>query len=168
MSTKKTYFSSLLAASVLALAGCRPATGSPPPLNDTSWLKDMAHSDQKSAEFAGKVELFYQAVEKQDWPTSYDIRTATFKQDVTRESYLKQMAVDGKVLDSYKVLNCHTYNMNGDDTAAELIMEFYSHGIHSYSCARWIKRGGKWMCDEPGLSGLLTSMRPPDWTWKTN
>ena len=168
MSTKKTYFSSLLAASVLALAGCRPATGSPPPLNDTSWLKDMAHSDQKSAEFAGKVELFYQAVEKQDWPTSYDMRTATFKQLVTRENYLKQIADGGKVLDSYKVLNDHRYSFNGDDVAAELIMEFYSRGIRSYSCARWVKRGGKWMCDEPGLSGLLISLSPPDWTWKTD
>ncbi len=100
------------------------------------------------------MELFYQAVEKQDWPTSYDMRTAAFKQLVTTENYLKQMADGGKVLDSYKVLHRQLYSMNGDEVAAELIMEFYSRGVHSYSCARWIKRGGKWMCDEPGLSGF--------------
>jgi hypothetical protein len=116
----------------------------------------------------GRVELVYQALEKEDWPTSYDMRTASFKQLVTREYYLKQMADGGKILDSYKVLNSGMYSMNGDDIAAELIMEFNSRGIHSYSCARWIKRSGKWMCDEPGLGGSLKNLRTPDWTWKTD
>jgi hypothetical protein len=170
VSTVKTKISSLLAASILALAGCSSAAASDSPVKKTSWQKDMAHIDQKSAEFAEKVELFYQALEKRDWPTSYDMRTAAFKQMVTREHYLKQMTEGGKVLDNHKVLSSHTYSMNGDDTAAEVIIEFNpgGGGVHSYNCARWIKRDGKWMCDEPGLSGLLISLSPPDWTWKIN
>ncbi len=165
----KTNLSFFLAASLLALAYSLRAMPSPPSLNNASWVKDMAYQGQKSAEFAGKVELFYQAIEKKDWPTSYDMRTATFKQLVMREHYLKEMGNGGKILDSYKVLGGRMYgSTTGDFTAAELIMEFYSHGTHSYSCARWIKRDGKWMCDEPGLSGLLMSLRPPDWTWNSN
>ena len=144
----KTIFSSLLAASVLALAGCGPATGSDSPANDTSQLDEMAKTDPQSAEFVGRVKLFYQALEKKDWPTSYDMRTATFKHDVTREYYLRQMAEGGQALDSYKVLSGHMYGgTNHDLTAAELIMEFNpgGGGVHSYSCARWIKRGGNWM-----------------------
>lgn len=165
----KANFSSLLAASVLVLAGCGPATTSDSPVKETTWQKDMAHIDQKSAEFAGKVELFYQAIEKKDWPTSYEMRTAAFKKMVTRENYLKQMANGRKVLDSHKVLSSNRYSMNGDDTAAEVIMEFNpgGSGAHSFRCARWIKRNGNWMCEEPGLSGLLTSFSPPDWTWKS-
>lgn len=170
VSAMKTEFSSLLAASILAFAGCGPAAASDSPVEQTSWQKDMAHIDKKSAEFAGQVELFYQAIEKEDWPTSYDMRTADFKQMVTREHYLKQMANGGSVLNSHKVLSSRRYGMNGDDTAAEVIIEFNpgGGGVHSYSCARWIKRNGKWMCDEPGLSGLLISFSPPDWTWKSN
>jgi hypothetical protein len=124
----------------------------------------MARSDAKAAEFAQKVELYYQALEKKDWPTSYDMRTANFKQDVTRELYLKQMADYGKSLHSYKVLNVRLYGgTDGDYTAAEIIMEFNEGGMVSYRCARWIKRGGIWTCDEPGLGGLLTSTRIPDW-----
>ena len=160
----KTYCRFILSAFVLVLAGCNPAAVTNAPPNDTSRLDSMARSDAKSADFAQRVELYYQSIQKKDWPTSYDMRTANFKQDVTRDVYLKQMADSGENLTSYKVLNVRLFGgTNGDYTAAEIIMEFNEGGMVSYSCARWIKRGGNWTCDEPGLSGFLTSTRIPDW-----
>lgn len=164
----KTFFGFILAASILTLVGCTPAAKTTTSANDTSRLDSMAQHDAQSAEFAQKVELYYQAIEKKDWPTTYDMRTSNFKQDVTRDLYLKQMTDSGENLTSYKVLNVRMYSSaSGDDTAAELIMEFNEAGMVSYSCARWIKRDGNWLCDEPGLSAaLLTSLRIPDWVTK--
>ena len=162
----KTHLNSILAVCVLLFASCSPDAKTNALANDTSRLDSMAQRDAKSKEFAQKVELYYQSLQQKDWPTSYDMRTASFKQDVTREYYLKQMADDGRSwrLSSYKVLKVSLYGgMTGDYTAAEIIMEFHEGGIVSYSCARWIKRGGNWFCDEPGLGGLLTSTRIPDW-----
>jgi hypothetical protein len=162
----KTYCYVILLVSVLAVAGCSPAAETNSTPNDTSRLNSMAQKDQKSAEFAKAFELYYQSLQKKDWPTSYDMRTANFKKDVTRDVYLKEMADHGENLTSYKVLNVRLYGgTNGDYTAAEIIMEFNEGGMVSYSCARWIKRGGNWTCDEPGLSGsgFLTSTRIPDW-----
>jgi hypothetical protein len=160
----KTNCSFILLAAILAVVGCSPDAETNAPANDTSRLDSMAQIDQKHAEFAKAVELYYQSLQKKDWPTSYDMRTATFKQDVTREVYLKKMADDGKRLTSYKILNVRLYSdESGNDTAGEIIMEFNEAGIDSYGSARWIKQGGNWMCDEPGLSGLLQSLRAPDW-----
>jgi hypothetical protein len=127
----------------------------------------MAQDDQHSAEFVARVKHFYQALQKKDWPTSYDIRTADYKRDVTRDFYLKQMANDGKQwnLNSYKVLNIKRYgDARGDFTAVQMIMEFSETGTHSYNISLWKKEGGSWQCEEPGLDGpvLLRSMRVPD------
>jgi len=160
----KTYCRFILLASILALAGCSPAAETNAPANDTWRLDDMARGQPHAADFVARVKLYYQSLEKKDWPTSYDMRTANFKQDVTKDYYLKDMADSRENLTSYKVLGVHSYgDTNGNDTAAEIIMEFHEGGMVSYSCARWIKRGGVWMCDEPGLSGLLHSTRVPDW-----
>jgi hypothetical protein len=157
----------ILLAFLLALAGCSPAAETNAPLNDTSRLDSTAQTDKKSAEFAQRVELYYQSLEKKDWPTSYDMRTTDFKHVVARDLYLKEMAESRENLTSYKVLGARLYgDTSGDYTAAEIIIEFHEGGMVSYGCARWIKRGGIWMCDEPGLSGLLTSMRIPDWITK--
>ena len=92
------------------------------------------------------------------------MRTSDSKQDVTRSTYLKQVGDSGETLTSYKVLNVHTYaGPGGGYQAAEIVMEFHEGGMVSYSCARWIRRFGKWLCEEPGLSGFLTSTRIPDW-----
>ena len=161
----KTYYRSILLASILALAGCSPAAWTNAPANDTRRLDDMARTRPKAADFVARVKLYYQSLEKKDWPTSYDMRTASFKHDVTRDYYLKEMAKDRETLTSYKVLGVRSYeDTSGDDMAAEIIMEFHQGGMVSHSCARWIKRGGVWICDEPGLNGLLTSTRIPDWT----
>jgi hypothetical protein len=124
------------------------------------------HDGGKAAEFAQKVELYYGAVEKKDWATTYDMRTSAFKHDVTRDLYLRQISDAGENLRSYKVLNVRMYGgITGGYTAAELIMEFHEGGIDSYDCSRWIMRDGNWMCDEPGLIGaFLSSTRIPDWT----
>jgi len=64
-------------------------------------------------------------------------------------------------------LNVHLFGgAPGDLTAAEIIMEFNEGGTVSYSYTRWVRRGGNCVCDEPGLSGLLRSMRMPDWITK--
>jgi hypothetical protein len=107
------------------------------------------------------VKRFYQAVEDRDWPTSYDMRTADFKGDVTRDLYLGKMAKDGQRLNSYKVLSVQTFADGAGYKAAQIMMEF-DHGS-SYGCARWKKVVGVWLCEEPGLSALLTSTRIPDW-----
>jgi hypothetical protein len=159
-------FSFLLVASVFAFSGCSRASETSTLTNDTWRLDSMTKEGGKSAEFAQKVELYYGALEKKDWATSYDLRTSAFKHDVARNLYLKQIGDAGENLRSYKVLNVRMYgDMTGDYMAAELIMEFQEGGIDSYSCSRWIRRGGNWMCDEPGLSGIfLSSTRIPDWT----
>jgi len=127
----------------------------------------MAQRDPQSAEFAERVKLFYQALQKRDWPTTYDMRTANFKHDVTKEYYLKQMADEGKrwSLNSYKVLNINEHVDTNGIYAAQIIMEFKEGGLTSYQCALWEKESGTWACDEPGLSGLglLHSTRPPYW-----
>ena len=154
----------MLAACVLTVAGCAPAAGTNTTTNDTWRLDEMARRDAPSAEFAHSVERYYEAIEKQDWPTTYDMRTSDFKQDVTQSVYLQQVAEDGGHLTSYKVLNVHTYaDMSGGYTAAEIIMEFHEGGMVSYSSAKWKRRDGKWLCEDPGLSGFLTSTRVPDW-----
>ena len=114
--------------------------------NDTWRLDTMAQRDSKAAQFADSVKKFYRAIEEQDWSTTYDMRVAEFKQDVSRDDYLKQMAEDGKRwhLDSYKVLNVTTFaGPTGDDQAAEIIMQFNEDGSVSYASARWKKRFGK-------------------------
>lgn len=109
----------ILLAFVLTFAVCSPAAQTNVTVNDTSRLDSMAQRNQKSADFVTRVKLYYQALETKDWPTSYDMRTAEFKDDVTRNLYLKQMADSGENLTSYKVLNIHLYGgLNGDDTAA--------------------------------------------------
>ena len=159
----KTFFSFILAASVVALTGCTPAGETNSVANDTGRLDDMAGHNTQSAEFAHSVEQYYQAIEKKDWPTAYDMRTSDFKQDVTRSVYLKHMADSGETLTSYKVLNVLTYaGPSGSYTAGQIIMEFNEDGMVSYGCARWISQDGKWRCEEPGLSGLLT-IRVPCW-----
>ncbi len=163
----KIYYRLIFLAFVLELAGCSPAAETNTPANDTYRLDRMAQNQPQSADFVARVKLYYQSLEKKDWPTSYDMRTANFKQDVTRDYYLKQMADSRENLTSYKVLNVKLYSDEKiGDTAAEIIMEFHEGGMVSYSCARWIKRGGNWMCDEPGLSGFLQSLRGPDWITK--
>jgi hypothetical protein len=165
--TMKIYFGSILAAFVFALAGCSPAAETNSPVKDTSRLDDIANNQPQAADFVARVKLYYQSLEKKDWPTSYDMRTVEFKYDVSRDLYLKQMADSGETLTSYKVLGIRLYgDASGDNIAAEIIMEFHEGGMVSYNCARWIKRNGIWMCDEPGLSGLLTSTRIPDWITK--
>ena len=130
--------------------------------NDTSRLDDMAKFVPNSAEFVGRVKSYYGALQKNDWPITYDMRTAQFKQDVTRESYLEAMAGGEKRwhLDSYRVLGVHQFG----DEAAEIIFEFRESGSLSYSSAWWKNVGGTWVCDEPGLSEVfLRSTRVPDW-----
>jgi hypothetical protein len=166
-STMKIYHRFILLFTTLVLVGCCHAAETNAPANDT-WRLDESTKDQpNAADFVARVKLFYQSLEKKDWPTSYDMRTTDFKYDVARDLYLKQMADSTENLTSYKVLGLHLYgDASGDNTAAEIIIEFHESRIVSYNCARWIKRGGVWMCDEPGLSGLLTSTRIPDWTIK--
>jgi hypothetical protein len=154
----------LLAVLVLLADGCGPSTFTSAvaddSTNDTWRLNEMAQRDPKDAEFVRSVKTFYQA---------YDMRVAEFKQDMTRDYYLKQMAGEGKSwrLNSYKVLNVTMFaGPTGDNQAAEIIMQFNEGGSVSYSCARWKQRFGKWLCDEPGLSGMLTSTRMPDWIVK--
>jgi hypothetical protein len=159
-----TIFSFILAASVLTLFGCTPATGRDATTNDTWRLDEMARRDTPSAEFAQSIERFYESIEKKDWPTTYDMRTADFKQDVPRSDYLKEMANRPENLTSYRVLDVHTYaGPVGGYNAAEIIMEFHEGGMVSYSCAKWIRRFGKWLCLDPGLSGYLINTRVPDW-----
>jgi hypothetical protein len=163
----KTYFSSLIAAFLLTLAGCSPSVVSTPPTVDTSRLDSMARSQPELADFASRVKLFYEACQAKNWPTTYEMRTADFKQDVERAYYLKTMSEDGKrwSLNDYKILNI---NLAGDTNgvhAAQMIMKFQEGGLHSYQCAVWKKESGTWICDEPGLSGLplLHSTRAPSW-----
>jgi hypothetical protein len=159
-----TIFSFILAASVLTLFGCTPATGRDATTNDTWRLDEMARRDTPSAEFAQSIERFYESIEKKDWPTTYDMRTADFKQDVPRSDYLKEMANRPENLTSYRVLDVHTYaGPVGGYNAAEIIMEFHEGGMVSYSCAKWIRRFGKWLCLDPGLGGYLVNTRVPDW-----
>jgi hypothetical protein len=137
------------------------------PANDTSSLDDLVRDDPRSAEFVARVKLFYQSLQKKDWPTSYDMRTANFKKDVTKDFYLKQMADEGKTwnLNSYKVLNTQQFgNAQGEITATRIIMEFSETGTHSYNLSSWKKEGVSWQCEDPGLDGLtlLHSTRVPD------
>jgi hypothetical protein len=163
----KNHYHFILLASVLAFVGYSPAAETNAPANDTWRLDDTARDQPQSADFVARVKLYYQSLEKEDLLTSYDMRTADFKHDEAKDLYFKEMADSGKHLTSYKVLNVHLYSdEKGDDLAAEIIMEFHEGGMVSYSCARWIKRGGIWMCDEPGLGGILTSTRIPDWITK--
>ena len=160
----KIFHCFMLVSCVLALVGCMPAAGTNDTTNDTWRLDEMARRDTPSADFAHSVERYYEAIEKQDWPTTYDLRTSEFKQDVIRSTYLQQIAADREHLTSYKILNVRMYSgMSGGYTAAEIIMEFHEGGMVSYSSVRWKMRDGKWLCDEPGLSGFLTRTRIPDW-----
>jgi hypothetical protein len=161
----KTYCRIIFLASVLAFARCSLAAQTNSPTNDTERLDDMAQNEPQSADFVARVKLYYQSIEKKDWPTSYDMRAADFKHDVARDLYLKTMADSKENLISYKVLDVGLYsNEKGTNTAAELIMEFHEGEVVLYGCARWIKQGGIWVCDESGLKkSLLKSQRMPDW-----
>jgi hypothetical protein len=134
---------------------------------DTSSLDSLSRSQPKLADFGSRVKLFYQACQAKDWPTTYEMRTADFRQDTERGYYLKQMADDGKrwSLDRYKILNIYLAGDTNGVQAAQLIMEFQEGGSHSYECAVWKKESGTWVCDEPGLGGLalLHSTRAPSW-----
>ena len=162
----KSHLAYIIGVFLLVLCGCGRASEAGMSTNDTLRLDEMAHEDTEHAEFAQKVKLYYAALEHKDWPTSYDMRTPAFKYDVSKDLYCKQRSDDVEVLASYKVLNVRMYgDSTGNFSAAEIIMEFDESGNITYSCARWIRRGGVWMCDEPGLNGvLLTSTRIPDWT----
>jgi hypothetical protein len=155
----KTVIYCMLGASILV--GCGRVVVRTPASDDTYRLDQCR---QQAPEFVDSVKKFYRAVQDKDWATSYDMRTATFKQDVTRNYYLEQMAKDNPHLNSYKVLSVQMFGDVSGIDAAELIIEV-NHGV-SYDCARWKKVEGVWLCDEPGLGGLdgsLRSLRIPDW-----
>jgi hypothetical protein len=166
----KPHFIFLFTLLLLLANGCGPYVITRVVADDSTngtWRLDvMAKGGPKDAEFARSVEIFYQAIEKQDWPITYDMRVPEFKQTMTRDNYLNLMAEEGKSwrLSSYKVLNVRLFGgPTGVYQAAEIIIEFNEGGTVSYSCARWKYRFGKWLCDEPGLSGALTSIPIPDW-----
>jgi hypothetical protein len=167
----KSYVILFVASAVFVAVGCSPSavssSSSGDSANDTSRLDSMGERDPKTADFVRRVEGYYQALQKQDWPATYEMRVAEFKQDVMRDYYLKTIAEDGKRwrLDNYKVLNVAMYSgPNGGNDAAEMIIRFDEGGMVSYASARWKKRGGIWLCDEPGLGeALLHSTRIPDW-----
>jgi len=160
------YYLSILVASVLMIVGCKPATTSNSPRNDTWRLDSMAQRDSQSADFARRVEVYYQALQKKDWPTSYDMRTANYKQLVTEDTYLRQITEEkGWNLDSYKILNVAIFGDKSGDHAAQLIIETSENGSVYYNCAVWKYVGGIWLCEEPGIDNndILHSMTPPDW-----
>ena len=163
----KTYFTLLGAALVFTMAGCSRVVTSHPTRNDTWRLDFLAQHDAQAAPFVDCVKRFYQALENKDWPTSYDMRTSDFKQDMTRAVYLKGVADEGRgwSLESYKVLNVQMEADANGDFAAQLIMEFNESGSVSQNAARWKKENGKWLCEEPGLGqlGITSSMRAPQW-----
>ena len=163
----KIFYSSIFSVSLFMLVGCTPAAGVSVTTNDTWRLDSVAKHDAQSEDFAKRFKQYYKAIENEDWPTTYDLRGSNFKQDVTRSVYLKTMKDSGEHLTRYQVLNVRMYaGMGGGYTAAEIIMKFNEAGMISYSCARWVRRGGVWLCEEPGLSGFLTSTRIPDWVTK--
>jgi hypothetical protein len=152
----KTVICCILGASILV--GCGRVVVRTPESDDTYRLDQCR---QQAPEFVDSVKKFYRALQDGDWPTSYDMRTSTFKQDVPRDLYLKQMAKDNPRLNRYKVLNVHMFGDAAGVSAAEIIIAF-DQGA-SYASARWKKVNGVWLCEEPGLSGYLMSLRIPDW-----
>jgi hypothetical protein len=145
----------------LILAGCGCVVVRTPGSDDTSRLDTLR---QQAPDLVDSVKKFYRAVQERDWPTTYDMRTSTFKQDVTRQYYLEELAKGLWCLRTYRVLHVQSYSDGGGCHAAEIIMDF-DHGA-SYGCARWKKVNGVWLCDEPGLggqNGMLQSLRVPDW-----
>jgi hypothetical protein len=135
--------------------------------NDTSRLDLTAQYKPKAADFVRRVKAFYGALENRDWSSSYEMRVAEFKHDVSKDFYLQTLKEQGQGwhLKHYQVLNVCMYSdhENGDYEAAELIIRS-DDGAISYGSSRWKRRGGVWLCDEPGLSGPLQhSMQIPDW-----
>lgn len=160
-----------VASAALISVGCRPSVAADSLLsgstNDTSRLESVARANPNAADFVRRVEDYYKAIQEQDWATTYDMRVSEFKQDVMRGYYLKTMTEVGKRwhLVTFKILDVEMFhNMSGDYWAAELVVQFNESGSISYRSVRWKKRGGIWLCDEPGLSGgVLPSTRIPDW-----
>ncbi len=154
-----------LVACMSIFIGCRPPTKTSSSTTDTWRLDEMAKRDQADAVFAGKVKLFYQALQNKDWPTTYDMRTATFKHDVDKSLYLRIVGDDkGWRLNWYKVLNIQMIKDPNGTHAAEIIMEFNEGGIESYHNTLWKTENGTWVCEDPGLSGpLFINMQPYDW-----
>ncbi|HZI32858.1 MAG TPA: hypothetical protein VFF11_10990 [Candidatus Binatia bacterium] len=160
----------LAAGAFIAVVGCRPSGNESSSLgvstNDTSHLDSLAHENPKASDFVHRFKTYYSAIEKQDWPTTYDMRVDEFKHDVTRDFYLKEMAEYGKNwrLRSYKVIELEmSGGTNGNFDGAALIVQFKENRMVNYSTVRWKKQRGVWLCDEPGLSdALLHSTRISD------
>lgn len=140
------------------LIGCGRVEVRPRQSDDGSGLERL---QPQAPDLVESVKKFYQALQAKDWATTYDMRTATFKQDVIRGDYLAQLAKENPRLSSYRVLGVEFFQSPNGGSAAELIMDF-DHGA-SYRCARWKKVNGSWLCDDPGLGGFLRSLRIPDW-----
>ena len=132
--------------------------------NDTSRLDWTVQDNPKAADFVRRVKAFYGALENQDWSTSYDMRTAEFKYDVSKDLYLQTLKGNAWHLKSYQILNvCMYSDTSGNYQAAELIIRS-NDGAVSYNSSRWKIRSGIWLCVEPGLSGpLQRGIRIPDW-----
>jgi hypothetical protein len=158
----------IFAGLVTVFAGCSPGGGiTGEQAADTSRLDHLAERHTEFADLAKAVRQYYQALQEKDWLTSYEMRTADFKHDVSKDLYLSSVAKDGGrwLLRSYRILNTHIYGKAGSnhDSAALLVMHFTeSHG-ESYNIALWKYEGGSWLCEEPGLSELplLRSARVP-------
>jgi hypothetical protein len=160
----------LVTCTFLAVVGCGPSGNESASLsistNDTSRLDNLVRENTNASDFVHRFKVYYNAIEKQDWPTTYDMRVDEFRHDVTREFYLKEMSEYGKHwrLKSYKVVELGMFGgTNSNYDGAALIVQFKENRTLSDSNVRWRKQGGIWLCDEPGLDdALLHSTRISD------
>jgi hypothetical protein len=129
-------------------------------------LDSAAEGNPSYSEFETEVKKFYAALQAKDWPTTYEMRTAPFKQDVTQQFYFDSMNKEGKAwsLDTYEVLNIVEFTTPSGETKIRLIMKFVENGSTSYNVVWWKKEGQAWYCEEAGPTrlSLFTATRMPE------
>lgn len=135
---------------------------------DTEDLDLGARYDETYLELDHAVTNFYNLLRKKDWNATYDLRWKTFRESITKETYINdgEKEMPDWQLANYDILSEETYN----DDDALLICRFVElPGPRvAYSMVNWRKEhDGVWRCNVAGPTSLslfrfTTYMEQPD------
>jgi hypothetical protein len=152
----------LIGLSLISIEGCNRSEQI-----GNSWNPQTQRLDQFCSDGANFTDLeqdvkrFYASLEKKEWPSTYDQRWNTFKQDFPESLYLKIAGDEGKRWDllNYEVLSVEAHILSAkvsNSNEVVLICKFIEQPgpTTNYATVRWRKEEGMWRCDAAGPAKL--------------
>lgn len=125
----------------------------------------IPNDTQDTAEFNAALNSFFELLRQKDWGAIYDWRTADFRSDVSRETFLEM----GRKLKSwslvhYEVLHAEFHPDMGVGILVCSWVEEPGMGTN-YSWMVWVKEEGQWRCAHGGPVGPRTMLSATRWVF---